>query len=91
MLATLEPTQGAEQLKPEPTPVDVVIVREVLARLGRPADLHRVQVKPVSNSKYRVNVYVRDAASYRVAHSYFLETDGAGKILVSSPAITRAY
>jgi hypothetical protein len=46
----------------------------------------------VCGGKYRVNVYVRaDAASYRVAHSYFLEADGDGKVLASIPSITRAY
>ena len=92
MLATQDQTRGAEHLYLERMPVEAVIGRNVLFRLGRPGDLHRVQVKPVSGSKYRVNVYVRaDAASYRVAHSYFLEADGEGRVLASSPEITRTY
>ena len=71
---------------------ETVIVQGVLSRLGRPDNFHKVQVKAVSESKYRVNVYVRaDAASYRVAHSYFLEADDEGQVLVSSPAISRLY
>jgi hypothetical protein len=39
-----------------------------------------------------VNVFVGDdAASLKVAHSYFLQADGDGRVLTSSPAITRAY
>jgi hypothetical protein len=73
-------------------PVEAEIVRNVLRRLGCPGGLHQVQVRPVYGGKYRVNVYVRsETLSYRMAHSYFLEADDKGKLLASSPAITRAY
>ena len=84
-------TRSIEQPE-QPSRPEAGIVRDVLSQLGRPGELHRVQVKPVFGGKYRVNVYVRaDAASYRVAHSYFLEADDEGKVLASSPAITRTY
>ena len=85
-------TMSVEQPKPIFPPRESVIVQGVLSRLGRPDNFHKVQVKAVSGSKYRVNVYVRaDAASYRVAHSYFLEADDEGQVLESSPAISRLY
>jgi hypothetical protein len=74
------------------TPAEAALARDVLGRLGEPDGLHAVRVKPVSGSKYWVNVYVRAAAaSYRVAHSYFVEADGDGRVLASSPAIARLY
>jgi hypothetical protein len=72
-------------------PAEAALARDVLGRLGEPDGLHTVQVKPVSGGKYRVNVYVRAAASYRVAHSFFVEADGDGRVLASSPAIDRQY
>ena len=62
-----------------------------MADLGRPADLHRVQVRLLWGDHYRVNVFVGDAASCKVAHSFFLKADGNGKILASTPTIARAY
>jgi hypothetical protein len=65
---------------------------EVLRALGRPAGLHAVQVRPVWGPHFRVNVLVGvGATSAQVAHSYFLEVDGDGKILASSPSITKLY
>jgi hypothetical protein len=41
---------------------------------------------------YRVNVFVGvDAASAKVANSYFLVADIDGNILTSTPKITRQY
>jgi hypothetical protein len=41
---------------------------------------------------YRVNVLVGpDAASARVANSYFLVVDGDGAIVTSTPRLTRLY
>ena len=72
--------------------LEAVVRDNVLSELGRPVDLRLVQVKCVWGDNYRVNVYVGSgAASLEVAHSYFLKADGNGKILTSSPAITRTY
>ena len=92
MLLEQVETRSVEQPNLAFPPRETVIVQGVLSRLGRPDNFHKVQVKAVSDTKYRVNVYVRaDAASYRVAHSYFLETDNEGHVLMSSPAISRLY
>jgi hypothetical protein len=64
----------------------------VLRVLGRPSGFRAVQVRPLWGPHFRVNVLVGvDAASAQVAHSYFLEADGDGTILASSPALTRQY
>jgi hypothetical protein len=89
-------TRDQERLGDRPeggrTAAEAGIAWDVLGRLGQPEDLHAVQVRPVSGGRYRVNVYVRaEAASFRVAHSYFVEADADGRVLASSPAIARLY
>jgi len=69
-----------------------VIVGQVLQALGRPATLHRVEVRHLWDDHYRANVYVgANAVSTRVAHSYFVMADEAGNIIASVPDITRKY
>ena len=72
--------------------VEHVVRDNVMFDLGRPDGLLRVQVAGVGAGRYRVNVFVgADAASAKVAHSYFVEADGDGKVLSSSPAVARLY
>src|SRR5262245_17260286 len=92
-------TMATQQDQPEPVAegqergrLDLVIRNGVLSGLGRPRGLSHVQVKCLWDGRYRVNVFVgADVVSATVAHSYFLETDRAGKILSSSPPITRVH
>ena len=57
-----------------------------------PTPLREVQVRQLWKDHYRVNVMVGvDAASVRVAHSYFVETDGDGNVLAATPKITKLY
>lgn len=66
--------------------------RQVLTLLGSPDQLHRVQVRRLWDNYCRVNVFTGlDAASARVAHSYFLLADGDGNILESTPVIAKQY
>jgi hypothetical protein len=70
----------------------VVIGQHVMHTLGQPGDLRAVQVRNLWDDHYRVNVFVGlDAASAKVAHSYFLVADSDGNILASTPNITRQY
>jgi hypothetical protein len=83
------PADPERQERPER---DAAIGRLVLNTLGQPGDLHRVQVRQLWEDHYRVNVFVGvDAASAKVAHSYFLVADGGGNIVASTPTITRQY
>jgi hypothetical protein len=62
----------------------------VLAALGEPPDLLRVQVKPLWGSYYRAHVFVGKGFTARMTHSFFLDVDD-GEIASSAPAIQRLY
>lgn len=69
-----------------------VIVGQLLQALGRPATLYRVEIRHLWDDHYRANVFVgADAASTRVAHSFFMVADEDGNIIASVPDITRKY
>src|SRR5688572_24702481 len=81
-----------EREKREEGLLEAVILDTVLGELGRPTEEYRVQVKRLWGGTYRVNVLVGpDVTSFKVAHSYFLRTDGNGKILSASPPLKRVY
>jgi hypothetical protein len=90
-------TQLPEALGPGPIETDAERIRiriggQVLLALGRPGDLRAVEVRPLWERHYRVNVLVGGhAASVTVAHSYFLEANGAGDIVEATPEILRKY
>jgi hypothetical protein len=71
---------------------DSLIEGQVMLALGHPNGLHRVQVRSLWEHRYRVNVLIGpDAVSAKVAHSYFLITDGRGTVIASTPTITKQY
>jgi hypothetical protein len=84
--------QDIDQDKQERQHRNALIGHYVMRTLGDPGDLHRVQVRPLWEDRYRVNVFVGvDLTSAKIAHSYFLVADSAGNVLESSPKITRQY
>jgi hypothetical protein len=92
MYETQEEPRRSERTPAECRPLETIVRDNVLLALGRPAGLQRAQARHMWNDYYRVNVFVGvDAASCKVAHSFFLKADGGGRILMSSPAITREY
>jgi hypothetical protein len=65
---------------------------QVLHALGKPRNLLKVQVRPLWDGNYRVNVLVgADAACATIPHSYFVVADGDGKILAATPKLHRHY
>jgi len=68
-----------------------VIAEQVMHTLGKPAGVQqRLQVRSLWGDFFRVNVLVGDdVVSLKIAASYFLRTDGEGKIVESSPEILR--
>jgi len=84
--------QEKEQRKQERHLLNAVIGKQVMHTLGEPGELRNVQVRPLWEDHYRVNVLVGpDAASVKVAHSYFLVADGQGNVVTSTPKITKQY
>jgi hypothetical protein len=63
-----------------------------MTALGRPDHFLRVTVRQVTGDAYRVNVMTgTDAASGRIAHSYFVTADKDGNVTASAPAIVKVY
>jgi hypothetical protein len=84
--------QHTDQEKQEGQQRSALIGKNVLRALGKPADLHQVQVRQLWEDHYRANVLVGiDAASTKVAHSYFLVVGNDGNIIASTPAIAKQY
>ena len=72
--------------------LDALIGKRVIDTLGKPGGLHKVQVRRLWDDHYRVNVLIgEDAASAKIANSYFLEADSDGNIVGSTPKITKQY
>jgi hypothetical protein len=67
-----------------------LIGRHLAHSLGSPVDLLKVQVRPLGNDRYQVNVLVgKNVASAKITDSFFLTADDEGNIVTSSPAIVR--
>jgi hypothetical protein len=72
--------------------LSALIGEQVIHTLGAPGDLLKVQVRPLWENHYRVNVLIGgDAASARIANSYFVKADSDGNIGSSTPKITKQY
>ena len=72
--------------------LNALIREQVLHALGEPQNLLKVQVRPLWDGNYRVNVFVgADAANAKIPYSYFVVADGDGNVLDSRPKIQRQY
>lgn len=92
MPTTEQGKQQADEAKPAHDQRSSVIVGQLLQILGRPTIPYRVEIRHLWDNHYRANVFVgADAASTRVAHSFFMLADEGGNILTSAPVITKKY
>ena len=88
-----EPAMVA-QSKPDHTEK---IKSQVLAKIGKPPRLHRVEVCKHHNGKYRVNIWEQPEAdrslsvsiAARIGWSYYLTVSETGEILDSNPPMTK--
>jgi hypothetical protein len=68
------------------------ICLNIMASLGRPSDFLRITARQITGNGYRVNVVTgADAASARIAHSFFITADADGNVTTSAPAILKHY
>jgi len=90
MKAKEQGEQSADQAPQEGGQLGPLIGRRVLEALGQRGDSYRAQVRRLWEGHYRVNLLTgTDAASTRIAASYFLVVGGDGSILASTPGIAR--
>jgi hypothetical protein len=87
--------EGKPRSKPEKQDrqrLNAVIAGHVMGTLGRPPDLHSVQVRRLWEGYYRVNIFVgANATCAKILNSYFLAADGDGNIVTATPNITMQY
>jgi hypothetical protein len=84
--------QGRDKERFERDSLHTRIGQKILSTLGRPGDVHAVQVRHLWEDNYRVNVLVGpSAAAARVAHSYFVVVNGEGDIVTAAPVIAPRY
>jgi hypothetical protein len=88
-----EPAAAAQ---PKPNHTEK-IKAQVLARIGKPPRLHRVEVCKHHNGKYRVNIWEQRepdknlavTVSARIGWSYYLTVSETGEIIDSNPPMTK--
>lgn len=72
--------------------LNALVGEQVLHALGEPRNLLKVQVRPLWDGNYRVNVVVgADATDAKIPHSYFVVADADGNVLDASPKIHKHY
>jgi len=80
---------------PEAEPVrdtclEDLVGKQVIRSLGSPKDLLKVRVHPIGADHYRVNIVTgKDFATGRISSSYFVTADAEGRIVSSTPRLTR--
>lgn len=88
-------TQQAESRQEELALVERLAVRirqHVLQTLGKPPGWHVVQVRPLWDGHFRVNVLIgQSIADSKIGHSFFVQTDDAGDVLDSNPKMIKRY
>ena len=83
-----------EQPKPNHTEK---IKSQVLAKIGKPPRLHRVEVSKHHNGKYRVNIWEQPepdknlavTIGARIGLSYYVTVSETGEIIDSNPPMTK--
>ena len=85
---------AVEQPKPNHTEK---IKAQVLAKIGTPPRLDRVEVSKHHNGNYRVNIWVEPepikniavTSGARIRSSYYLKVSDTGEIIDSNPPLTK--
>jgi hypothetical protein len=83
--------------QPKPPNHTEKIKSQVLAKIGTPPRLHRVEVSKHHNGNYRVNIWeqpepIKNLAvtvSARIRSSYYLKVTDEGEIICSNPPLAK--
>ncbi len=90
MPTSLQPQESRERNQHQRDELKAIIGRHVSHSLKDDRGPCKVQVRPLWGNFYRVNVLVEEQiGSVKIPHSFFLEADGDGNILESTPPIPR--
>lgn len=73
------------------------IKSQVLAKIGRPPGLERVEVSQHHNGNWRVNIWARSKPNEnvvvtigaRILSSYYVKVSDTGEIIASNPPLTK--
>jgi hypothetical protein len=91
-MTVTQPPEQRESIKEQAEILDALIGEQVMHALGAPPHLHKLQVRRLWADHYRVNVFVGDnAATAKVANSYFVKADGDGNIVEAHPKICKQF
>jgi len=100
----MEKVKKTPSIKGEPTKVEqpepnhtAKIKSQVLAKIGKPPRLDRVEVSKHHNGKYRVNIWeqpepdknIAVTIGARIGRSYYLTVSETGEIINSDPPMTK--
>ncbi len=96
----MEKVERAGPTKEEPVAVPnhtEKIKAQVLAKIGKPPRLDRVEVSRHHNGNYRVNIWQQPepnrnmaiTSSSRIRSSYYLRVSDTGEIIDSNPPLTK--
>jgi hypothetical protein len=98
MPAYCDLTAEAEKKEQEKKNRDLInekITEYIFENLGKPKNLHKLSVKRLWDSYYRINTWLVDRSqlveSYILSDSFFLETSDGGEIISCDPEIKRKY
>jgi hypothetical protein len=88
--------EAATVQQPEPSHTEK-IKAQVLAKIGKPPRLDRVEVSSHHNGKYRVNIWqqpepdksIAVTIAARIRWSYYLTVSDTGEIVHSNPPLAR--
>jgi hypothetical protein len=82
-----------ESTEQRPSATDAERVEEqILRALGRPPGLCSVQVRPLWENRFRVNIFAGgDLLSAKITDSFFVVTGSNSRIAHTAPPVTRRY
>ena len=95
-MASVKEKEPAAVEQPKPNHTEK-IKAQVLAKIGKPPRLHRVEISKHHNGNYRVNIWeqpepVKNFAvtvSVRIRSSYYLKVSDTGEIISSNPPLAK--